>query len=70
VKELAYQFLYFAEGLNIGNPMLKDIFNTSLNEPVPAWEMGMLGILELERCSTSKTIKLGAGQTGSCRSKQ
>jgi len=37
---------------------------------VPAWEMGMLGILELERCSTSKTIKLGAGQTGSCRSKQ
>ncbi|XDV20497.1 hypothetical protein PO909_025814 [Leuciscus waleckii] len=39
------QFLYLAEGLNISDAVLKDTFNTSLNEPVPAWEMGMLGIL-------------------------
>ncbi|XP_039530498.1 extensin-like [Pimephales promelas] len=45
VKELAFKFLYFAEGLNIGDTVLKDRFNTSLKEPVPAWEMGMLGTL-------------------------
>ncbi len=45
MKEFAYQFLFVAEGLNISDAELKDIFNTSLNEHVPAWEMGMLGIL-------------------------
>ncbi len=45
VKDFAYQFLFVAEGLNISDAELKDIFNTSLNEPVHAWEMGMLGIL-------------------------
>ncbi len=45
VKEFAYQFLFVAEGLNISDAELKDIFNTSLNKHVPAWEMGMLGIL-------------------------
>ncbi len=45
VKEFAYQFLFVADGLNISDAELKDIFNTSLNEPVHAWEMGMLGIL-------------------------
>ncbi len=47
VKDFAYQFLFVAEGLNISDAELKDIFNTSLNEPVHAWEMGMLGILSL-----------------------
>ncbi len=45
MKEFAYQFLFVAEGLNISDAELKDIFNTSLNEPIHAWEMGMLGIL-------------------------
>ncbi len=45
VKDFAYQFLFVAEGLNISDAELKDIFNTSLNEPVHAWEMGMLGML-------------------------
>ncbi len=45
MKDFAYQFLFIAEGLNISDAELKDMFNTSLNEPVHAWEMGMLGIL-------------------------
>ncbi len=45
MKEFAYQFLFVAEGLNISDAEPKDIFNTSLNKHVPAWEMGMLGIL-------------------------
>ncbi len=45
MKDFAYQFLFVAEGLNISDAELKDIFNTSLNEPVHSWEMGMLGIL-------------------------
>ncbi len=45
VKDFAYQFLFVAEGLNISDAELKDIFNTNLNEPVHSWEMGMLGIL-------------------------
>ncbi|XDV44744.1 hypothetical protein PO909_012984 [Leuciscus waleckii] len=42
IKGFTYQFLFVEEGLNISNAMLKDIFNNSLNEPVSAWEMGML----------------------------
>ncbi|XDV23795.1 hypothetical protein PO909_028203 [Leuciscus waleckii] len=45
VKEFAHQFVITAEGLDINNTALKDIFNNGLNEPVRAWEMGMLGIL-------------------------
>lgn len=41
VKEFAYQFLIAAERLN--HTALKDIFNSTLNEPVKDWDMGMLG---------------------------
>ncbi len=45
VKDFAYQFLFVVEGLKISDAELKDIFNTYLNEPIHAWEMGMLGVL-------------------------
>lgn len=40
----SYQFIV-AEGLNLNNMALNDIFNDALNEPVSNWEMGMLGFL-------------------------
>ncbi|MGL5564838.1 MAG: hypothetical protein ACRDC4_03820, partial [Plesiomonas sp.] len=43
IKESAHRFLIAAEGLNISQGELKDIFNSQLNNPLKAWEMGMLG---------------------------
>ncbi|MGL4905251.1 MAG: hypothetical protein ACRC38_00565, partial [Plesiomonas sp.] len=45
MKEFAHRFVFLAEGLNISDPALKDIFNKNLDDPISAWEMGMLGIL-------------------------